>query len=74
MTDEGQQKYHCPDGPQIDGSSSGEMLRMHLLQEAVCALEHSSLAMLLALFREKQITCHSRGGEIGFDPHTLSLP
>jgi hypothetical protein len=61
MTDEGQQKYHCPDGSQIGGSSSGEMLRMHLLQEAVLTLERSSLAMRLALFREKHITFHSRG-------------
>lgn len=60
MTDEGQQKYHCPDGFRIGGSSSGDMLRMHLLQEAVLTLERSSLAMRLALFREKHITFHSR--------------
>lgn len=61
MPEEGQQQYHCPDGSRIGGSSSGDMLRMHPLQEAVLALERSSLAMRLALFREKHITFHRRG-------------
>jgi hypothetical protein len=56
MIDEGQQECHCPGGSRIQWFLLEEMLRLHLLQKAVLALERSSLTMRFALFRDEHIT------------------